>query len=657
MSSAYDFWENVLKSPKLIVAPMVDMSELSFRSLCRRYDAHLCFSPMIHAARYLRDFTYRQQIFSTCPEDRPLIIQLCANEAETFLKAAELLQTDCDAIDLNLGCPQAIAKRGNYGAFLQDDWDRITDIVKTASENLNIPVTCKIRIHSDLQRTIRYARMIESAGAQVLTIHGRTRDQKQHLTGKADWDVIKAVKQAVGIPVIANGNILDFNDIEDCLRYTGADAVMSAEAILHNPALFSGKNPNVCEMAEEFLNLCYVHSTDIGHVRTHLFWLFAYSLPSFPDLQMQLGMANTMDKLKDVVNKLKQCLLLMKETYSSSDSDRYTLEPWICHSRPRVKNKCDGTTVRCNIQGRDVSETKTAVEHSNIGADCEENDLNLMHLWSDSDGDSEESENNTLSKGEKKQLRSEQKIAGKKIRRKKQLMNRRQKIREERLQLREVGEAESEHISKYDKRQITNERLKEALKTGLRVCIDLSLEDTMSKKVKNRLAQQLCRLYGYNRQSENPLSLHFTGFDKCGILYKECQRKNDGFEQYIVNMHEELHGDIFDPADIVYLSPDSENVLEDLDISKVYMIGGLVDESVTKNITQSRANSSHIQTARLPIDEYMVKADVGTYSQILAPNQVFQILLTYYATRSWPKAFQTGIPARKGFIVDEAYKL
>ncbi|RVX72752.1 hypothetical protein B0A52_04151 [Exophiala mesophila] len=260
------FYESI-GSPKMIVAPMVDRSEFAWRLLTRSYldenrsKSLLAYSPMLHARLFTSNPKFRDQHFkptrlslvskdkSTSPPwldgnpklDRPLFVQFCANKPEELLDAAQYVAPYCDAVDLNLGCPQGIAKAGKYGAFLQEDWDTIYSMINTLKENLSVPVTAKMRILDTREKTLEYAKMILSAGASILTVHGRRREQKGHNTGVADWDMIRYLRDNLPPETVlfANGNILNSGDLEACLSATGVDGIMSAEGNLSDPTIFA----------------------------------------------------------------------------------------------------------------------------------------------------------------------------------------------------------------------------------------------------------------------------------------------------------------------------------------------------------------------------------------------------------------------------------
>ncbi|CAO3635092.1 unnamed protein product [Cunninghamella echinulata] len=198
-------------------------------------------------------------------------------------------------------------------------------MVSTLHEHLAVPVTVKIRVFPSVEKTVEYAKMIEAAGAQMLTVHGRLREQKGHHTGLADWDKIKAVKQALKIPVIANGNILYYEDVQRCMDYTGVDGVMSAEGSLYNPAIFSKRDMPPCtwEMAQEYLEICRDHQPNIrpGIIKAHLFKLFHPSLPHHTDLRTELGKSNTWQMFWDITMQLKERLEKDKETIGETELD------------------------------------------------------------------------------------------------------------------------------------------------------------------------------------------------------------------------------------------------------------------------------------------------------------------------------------------------
>jgi tRNA-dihydrouridine synthase 1 len=301
----YAFWE-ALGGPRWVLAPMVEGSDLPYRMLARRYGTQLAYAPMLNAGRFATDPKYRRREFHTAPGDRPLIVQFCANDPDTLLAAARLVEHQCDAVDLNLGCPQNIAKRGHYGAYLQDEWALIRSLISTLDQHLAVPVTAKVRVFPDVRHTVEYARMLQDAGASVITVHGRTRDMRGVTPGMADWSFIRAVKDAVGVPVIANGNILSYADLQPCLDATNADAVMSAEGMLWDPRLFadpvdplwtarlfhlhgSARKAGVT-LAAEYLDLCETFGFNESLViKAHLFKLLPHGLEAHPDLRAELA--------------------------------------------------------------------------------------------------------------------------------------------------------------------------------------------------------------------------------------------------------------------------------------------------------------------------------------------------------------------------------
>lgn len=208
--------------------------------------------------------------------DRPLTVQFCGHDPQLILKAAKLVENDCDAVDLNCGCPQNIAKRGFYGAFLLTHTQLLHDIVSTLHQHLKIPVTVKIRRLKTDEETIALVKMLQEAGAAMITIHGRSRFQLKDKVGTCDFDLIRLVKQNAKIPIFANGGIYNYADVERCLAYTGVDGVMSSEALLCNPAIFAGKRVDAIKMAREYMDI--VHElekegleTEQSMIRGHLF--------------------------------------------------------------------------------------------------------------------------------------------------------------------------------------------------------------------------------------------------------------------------------------------------------------------------------------------------------------------------------------------------
>jgi len=299
---------------------MVDQSDLPFRLLCRSHGANLAYTPMIHAKMFLQSRAYRDKFWqgSTPAEDRPLFAQFCGGNAENVLAAARAVQGGVDAVDLNCGCPQNIARRGNYGAFLLEK-PELVDLVRTLSRELDVPVTVKVRLlPQGLEASLDpYARLVE-AGAAAICVHGRNRHQKGSDVGSCDWEAIAAVvaDPRVGglVPVLANGGIGSAEDAHRCLEETKADGVLSSEAILEYPPLFSAERRiGRCAITREYLRLCDLHPPDRGGqgsgikcVKMHLHRFLHADLQTHPVLRERIANAGSLDDLREVLDDVEE---------------------------------------------------------------------------------------------------------------------------------------------------------------------------------------------------------------------------------------------------------------------------------------------------------------------------------------------------------------
>ena len=222
-------WYESIGAPKLFVAPLVGYSEPAFRLLCRSYGADIASTPMIDAAGYVASERYRAEFaFTGGTADRPLTVQLGGSEPAPLAAAAALVAPFCDAVELNMGCPQRCAKKNGSGAFLMEDVAKATRCLTAmrraldahnASAQTRVATVVKIRCFDDVPRTIELARALEAAGAEMITVHGRTRHAgggRRTAAQLANWAWIRAIKESVSIPCISNGNIRHADDVRDC---------------------------------------------------------------------------------------------------------------------------------------------------------------------------------------------------------------------------------------------------------------------------------------------------------------------------------------------------------------------------------------------------------------------------------------------------------
>ncbi|GAB7356444.1 hypothetical protein MBLNU459_g7213t2 [Dothideomycetes sp. NU459] len=204
------------------------------------YKVDLTYTPMILAHEFIRHPIARNSDFSTNPNEGPLIAQFASSDPTELGRAAEMIGPWVDGIDLNCGCPQSWAIKEGIGCGLMGNPHKVADMVKEAKRRLGSEksVSCKIRIHKDLSETVKFIQIIQDAGVDFITIHGRTRSQRS--STPPDLAAIKLLRSHTLVPLIANGDVYSLKDAHHLANETGADGVMSARGLLENPALFAG---------------------------------------------------------------------------------------------------------------------------------------------------------------------------------------------------------------------------------------------------------------------------------------------------------------------------------------------------------------------------------------------------------------------------------
>ena len=309
---------NVELKNNIILAPMAGLTDLPFRRICEMYKPGLVVTEMVSGKALQYNDEKTKKLLNMEDEARPISAQIFGSDVEAMKYAAKYVSEIADIVDINMGCPAPKVVKNGDGSKLLLDLKKVEEITKAVVESSKVPVTVKIRKGWDNEHIVAVdvAKIVEKAGAKAITVHGRTRSE--FYTGKADWDIIKKVKEEVSIPVIGNGDIKTPEDAKKILEYTHCDGIMIGRGVLGNPWLIEQiqtylENGSVREIKnEERMEIIFKHidlevkekgeNVGIKEMRKHI----CYYLKGLPMASEIRNRINKLETEKEVKETLKE---------------------------------------------------------------------------------------------------------------------------------------------------------------------------------------------------------------------------------------------------------------------------------------------------------------------------------------------------------------
>lgn len=314
---------NVELDNNLILAPMAGVTNLPFRIICEKFEPGMVCTEMASSKAIFYNDQKTRRLLNTEGEKRPISFQIFGSDEETMGYTAKYMSKIADIIDINMGCPAPKVVKNGDGSKLLLDLEKAKRIMKVVVENSSVPVTVKIRKGWDKENivAVQVAKIAEEVGISAITIHGRTRSE--FYTGKADWDIIKEVKDSVKIPVIGNGDIVDEETAYQMFEKTGVDGIMIGRGSFGNPWIFrnikhfpitgeklpSPTNSERLNIIKEHIDLAVEEKGEIAikELRKHIAW-YTKNLKNSSEFRNSINMIETKEQLIKTLNEYFETL-------------------------------------------------------------------------------------------------------------------------------------------------------------------------------------------------------------------------------------------------------------------------------------------------------------------------------------------------------------
>ena len=314
---------NVELDNNLRLAPMAGVTNLPFRIICEKFEPGMVCTEMVSSKAIFYNDQKTRRLLNTEGEKRPISFQIFGSDEETMGYTAKYMSKIADIIDINMGCPAPKVVKNGDGSKLLLDLEKAKRIMKVVVENSSVPVTVKIRKGWDKENivAVQVAKIAEEVGISAITIHGRTRSE--FYTGKADWDIIKEVKDSVKIPVIGNGDIVDEETAYQMFEKTGVDGIMIGRGSFGNPWIFrnikhflitgeklpSPTNSERLNIIKEHIDLAVEEKGEIAikELRKHIAW-YTKNLKNSSEFRNSINMIETKEQLIKTLNEYFETL-------------------------------------------------------------------------------------------------------------------------------------------------------------------------------------------------------------------------------------------------------------------------------------------------------------------------------------------------------------